>query len=104
MTNELSAEFRADHLLVLYASQTGNAGMLLREYIHTYIHYVNSYRCITHTEWIAKNIDKEAKLRGFQSDCLVMDQAFEKVNCTSICTKYIHVHAHRYQSYSRNRC
>lgn len=44
----------SDHLLVLYASQTGNA------------------------EWIAKNIDDQAKERGFESRCLSMDAASEE--------------------------
>ena len=44
----------ADHVLVLYASQTGNA------------------------EYIAKNVDAQAKERGFVSTCFMLDD-YEKV-------------------------
>ncbi|KAJ3038773.1 hypothetical protein HDV00_000348 [Rhizophlyctis rosea] len=48
---------RAHQLVVLYASQTGNA------------------------EWIAKHIHEEALARGFQSQCYVLDD-FTKVDLT----------------------
>ena len=61
----------ADRLLVLYASQTGNS------------------------EWIAKNIDEQARERGFASRCLSMDAAADEVRA---CHKFKIPRSHHHET------